>query len=87
MLLEHPKDLFQMELMILSCMDWQIHAVTSASILDTLICLLGYQQNSSVLADSFEQMHSVKESCKLLLAKTLRGMSKTFKSLPCCITH
>ena len=66
-------DLRKVELMVLTALDWRTHDLTAASVLDTLVCLLGYQQNSVFQTGCYEQMHVVRESCRLLLAKALRG--------------
>lgn len=68
-----PGCLGEVELMVLSALGWSIQDVTVASVLDTLVCLLGYEQSSLYKSGCYEQMHVVRESCRLLLAKALRG--------------
>ena len=90
-----PGNLGQVELMVLSALGWSIQDVTVASVLDTLVCLLGYEQSSSYKSGCYEQMHVVRESSRLLLAKAFRGESFwsarvldcSFKSWLPLVTH
>ena len=66
-------NLSQVELLVLTALGWGIQDVTPVSVLDTLICLLGYEQSSTYKAGCYEQMHVVRESCRLLIAKAFRG--------------
>jgi hypothetical protein len=68
---KRPKDLPKMELMVMSALGWKIQTVTAATVLDTLACLLDFQD--SMQNDSCQQMHIVRETCKLILARALRG--------------
>ena len=69
----HPGHLRQVELFVLSTLEWRTHDVTAAAILDTLVCLLGYQHSSTLQLGCYKQMHTLRESSKLLLAKAFRG--------------
>jgi len=60
-----------MELMVMSALGWKVQTVTAATVLDTLCCLL--HVNGSMQDNSCEQMHVFRETCKLILAKALRG--------------
>lgn len=66
-------NLGQVELMVMSVLGWGMQDVTAAKVLDTLICLLGYEHTSVNTAGCYEQMHVVRESCRLLIAKAFRG--------------
>jgi hypothetical protein len=68
---KRPKDLPKMELAVLSTLGWKVQTVTAAAMLDTLVCLLEFQGNKEF--DSIEQTYVVRENCKLVLAKALRG--------------
>ena len=68
-----PANLGEVELMVMSALGWSTQDVTVASVLDVLVCLLGYEQSSSYKSGCYEQMHVIRESCRLLLAKAFRG--------------
>lgn len=73
----HLGDLRKMELMVLSALGWRIQDVTAATVLDTLVCLLNFKHSSALHTGCYKQMHLIRESSKLLLAKAFRGGSHT----------
>lgn len=69
--LQHPEELRAVELAVLAAVGWRLQTVTAASVLDTVICLLDYQQSN--LPSWYEQMHLLRESSRFLVARALRG--------------
>ena len=73
----HSADIKRMELAVLSALEWRTWAVTVANLLDPLIFSLDLLEPAPAAESSYEKLYILRESCKLILAKTLRGVLRS----------
>lgn len=66
-------DLTRMELTILSVLSWRTLGVTSVNLVDPLISLLDLQHPALQAAGGLEMACTIREGCKLAIARSLRG--------------